>query len=344
MLNGLQTLAQMKREVAFAVNDFTESKAAKIEAAINRRYLYVAGVFRWAQLEHADESGLRIFTDSDRRTLEAGEPEAPLPQGMGRLVSLHHQDSRRAALQSFTLKEFYSRVVTQTANTGYPWAYTKIGDTAQYRRLADAGPVTAKSSTSANNALVARVYFRKQGGHIGQANWADVTGNFVAGVSVGSGVRLDAGFPVEKVVLPAAWTGNFQILDGSANVLVDIQRIEEPNTASNATEVTYQRQLIRVWPTPDADYGLTVTWLRDVQSLTEDEDVPLMPVSRALVEGAIADILTQKGETDLANKHEALFTQYAQVAAGVQQSNQTPQVTPRYRNMRRGVGIWHYNN
>jgi len=340
MLNGLQNLAQMAREVAFAINDFTASKDAKIRQALNRRYLYVAGAFRWQQLEHSDESGLRIFSDITLPTLIGSEGEAPMPLGMGRLISLHHQDSRREQLVALQMREFYARANLQSSSQGRPLVYTKVGETAQYRRLAASGAVTAYSSTSANDALTARVMFRENAGQVGEPHWTDVAGPFVAGASVGGGVSLAEGYPIERVALPVAWTGTFELKDGSGNSLVLIQRIEEPATASNSTEVTYTRQLLRFWPVPDTGYGLTVTWLRDVQSLTEDDDAPLMPVSRALVEGAIADMLTQKGED--ASRHEALFGQYTQVAAGMQMTNETPQVVPRGRNMKRAVGIWHY--
>lgn len=340
MLNGLQTLAQMAREVAFAINDFTASKDAKIRAAINRRYLFVAGSFRWVQLEVADETGRRIASDSTLTTLIGSEAEAPMPVSMGRLVSLHHQDSRRERLTPLSMKEFYARASLAESSQGRPMIYSKVGETAQYRRLSAAGAITAYSSTSANDALVAKVYYKLSDAQPGAPAWSDVSGGFVAGVSVGSGVSLAAGYPIEKVVLPVEWTGTFVLKDGGGNELVSILRVEQPSTAANNTEVTYTRQLLRFWPTPDSGYGLTVTWLRDVMALTEDDDVPLMPVSRALVEGAIADMLSQKGED--ASKHESLFAQYASTAAGMQGTNETAQITPRGRNMKRAVGIWHY--
>lgn len=342
-LNGFQSLSQMTLEVGYFLNDITTARRAKIAAAINRRYQMATTVQPWPQLTRSESSGLRTTADPDLKNLVAGEAEVPLPYGVGRLLSVSLLGEPGGTLEARSGQAFWDEVRDHATLAGTPCIYTLAGYTAQYRSLAAAGALIAKSNSSGNDAAkTVRVHFRKGASGTDQTAWQDLSGAFSSGVSLGSGAGVLAGYAVEKVVLPVGWVGNFTLEDSGAVKVTSIQPIEVPVTATNLSQIVYTRKLIRVWPVPDTSAGLAITWLSDALPMSEDEDTPQIPVSRALVAGAIADMLAQKGELAAASKYEGQFNEIMAGLTGFHQSDAQGRVIPRGRNSLTANGVWHY--
>lgn len=281
---------------------FQDTSSANLRAAckdaINRALDSAASLFDWPQLVEADESGVRILSDSTLPSLLSGDSFMPAPYAAGRLRSLVVQGAHSPPVEIVTPDELYHRAGVQLAfEVGVPRFAAQVGVTAQTRRLASDGALTCYSSSASNDGTkTVRVYFQKSSAPLGGRSWADVTGTFSTGVQLGGGATLEAGYPIKSITLPTGWAGTCEIRDGSGTSLVLVPSVEEPSTNTNSLPQTIQRALLKVFPTPDADYPATVIWWRVPLMLTEDEDVPELPIGSFLVARAAADIFGQQGK------------------------------------------------
>lgn len=338
MTLGHKNLSEIVVQAGRIVQDTSTGRAASIKDAVNRRYREALAVTRWPNMLRVDETGLRNLAVPALATFEAGEKEAPMPQGCGRVESIQLHGISGPPLQWLEQREFYDVLGGVLTNTGTPEFYTDIGTTAQYRRLAEAGTLTCYSNVTANDGQRSvRVYFRSSAEIVAGDPWQDVSGTFSTGVTMNQ--SCFAGYPIMRVELPAGWVGGFTMQDGSGNVLVAAQSVEFPKENANSTRQTIERRLIRVGPIPSVDCGATVTWQREVDDLTESEDTPVIPVAEYLIHGAAADIFRQMGKDRPASVQDALAARALRQAAKLHGHTRTTFAPPRMGNVASMTGV-----
>ena len=286
---GLQQLSDMVTQVGNALGDTSTGTQAQIKDMLNRALDHAASLYDWPQLRQHDESGLRNFGDSNLKTLESAEAHAPLPIDTTWVRAIVHQDIDQGQLEQRSPEDLYHLFGSRKDNQGVPELFAVVGHTAQYAAIGTAGAVTISSNQTNANAVV-RVHYRKSGRFIGQSNWEDLTtADWTAGVATNA--TLATGWEVEKISLPSTWVGSCTAVDNGAKSIIGIQAIEEPPATSNSTYQIISMPLIRVFPVPSKDYACTVIWTRQPLRMTEDEDLPEVPVSEYLVAKAAAYML-----------------------------------------------------
>lgn len=340
-MQGYDRLSVMVDHVLDYCYQQSAAKEARAKERVNRDYQAIAADYDWPQLLRADESGLRDPSDSNLKTFEAGDAEAPLPHNLGRLKSIQLQTSSFGGgqLEGLDMQDFYDRVSDNLTEAGTPRFYTMIGMTAQTRRIAVAATPTAHSSVTNNNNLkVAHIKFRKAlAVRVDQTSKLDLSGTFSTGVSLG--YQLPTGYPIERVSLDSGWLGTFRINDGTVDI-VSIQHTEEPPTSTSALVDVISHPLIRVWPVPNVDYAATLMWVRNPLPLTEDEDTPDIPVSNYLVESCIGWMLSQEGRHKDAAPHIASAEALYRSLVKKNRQDASRRMTPRGRNFLGMTGVW----
>ena len=119
------------------------------------------------------------------------------------------------------------------------------------------------------------------------------------------GTTVPLGYPLRMIVLPSGWHGTLTVKDGSSNTIVTIAGVEEPPSATNTAQQIIARSLMRLWPVPDAAYVLSLVWWMEPTRLSEDGDVPLIPVAPYLVHKAAAAAFLQMDKTADAAREES---------------------------------------
>jgi hypothetical protein len=302
---GLSTFTDMVSLVGRLVNDPSTGRQTQIKDAINAAYHWAATNRQWDQLLAADETGRRALGDSNLKTLEASESEAPMPWGATRLKSLFYQDSHQRPIELIETAELYERAGGDLSVTGRPLYAAVIGKTAQYARLPASEAMKFDSDVSNANEVV-RVEYTGSTGHVGRAGtFEDLTTGDWTSMVTSSGSQL-AGWPITRISIPSTFEGDFRAYRNNGTTkLVEIKADEIPNTNPSSTYVIADRMLLRFWPVPDADYGLTVVYYRLPRRLTEDEDQPEVPVADFLAYRAAAAISRIKGDHQSAQQFDA---------------------------------------
>lgn len=338
MTLGHKNLSEIVAAAGDIVQDTSTARASSLKASVNRRYREALASDRWPPSLRTDETGLRIASIADLYTFESGEKEAPMPHGCARVESIQIQGVATPPLEWREQRDFYDTIGTTLTTTGIPLIYTDIGTTAQFRRLSAAGTLTCYSNVSANdNQRTARVYFRPSTEMVADDAWQDVGGAFSTGVAMSQACM--AGYPIIRVELPVGWVGSFSMQDGAGFVLVSAQGLEFPQANVNSTRQSIERRLIRVWPVPAADYPATVSWWREADDLTEDEDTPIIPIAEYLIHAAAADIFRQMHEADQAVAQEQLAGRALRQAEKQFGQTRTTFAAPRMGNVASMTGV-----
>lgn len=292
MNSGEKSLLTIARDACVICQDSASaSRLAFAKAAVNRGLDTLWRGHEWKQLQAVDSSGLRM-AGGTVATFVSGEAEAPMPLYEGRLIRIILK-TLGTTVDLVDPVELFERAGTAVATTGTPCMAAIIGTTAQYRRLAQDDTLTFKSnSTSNDGSLAVMVYYRASNTLAGDEQYQSLQGTFSAGVS--SGVSVNEGFPLSKIVLPSGWTGNFSVEDSLGNQIVLINATERPGATSSLTQArSFAVDLLTTWMTPGADYAATVIWQRAVRPLLTDNDVPPIPVSTVLTHMAAAEVFLQ---------------------------------------------------
>lgn len=292
MNSGEKSLLTIARDACVICQDSnSSSRLAFAKAAVNRGLDTLWRGHEWKQLQAVDSSGLRM-AGSTLATFVSGQAEAPMPLYEGRLIRIILQNLGTPVALVDPV-ELFERAGVTALTTGTPCMAAIIGTTAQYRMLAQDDTLTFKSnSTSNDGARTVMVYFRASNTLAGDEQYQQLQGTFSAGIS--SGVSVNSGYPISKIVLPSGWTGNFSVEDSLGNQLVLINATERPGSTSALTQDRpFAVDLVTTWMTPGSDYAATVIWQRAVRPLLTDNDVPPIPVSTVLTHMAAAEIFLQ---------------------------------------------------
>ncbi len=303
---GYSTLAAMADDVGdnLQVRSDTAAKT-KIKKVLRRVYDEALVAYDWQDLRRVDTLGLRKTSDTDVVTMEDADNKVPLPWGCSRVLSVQIFDPSYHEVELLDADAYLRKRASWDTATGIPRFATLFGKTAQWQALAAAGALTLKCDVATNNDIATvRVRYRGKDGHLGRVLMEDVSGTFN-----GSGIALSthgsAGYPVEAVYVPASWVGVLTIEDGSANNIVTLDQTDSPGTTADGAARMYSRSLLEVWPKPEADYKAAIAWKLVPEALTEDNDVPVIPISTYMVEMATAKMLMEDRKWEVSRTHIA---------------------------------------
>jgi len=303
---GWQTFADIVAEVGVLVHDTNVARQPVIKAIINRAYDSIASEFDWPQFVEVDETGTRrISTSATAATFEAGQAEAPLPYSLAAISSfeLQYQDTSAPRIPIVDPATLYEAAGSALTTAGRPRMAALIGQTAQTDRLPASDTLVVKATQPTNdNMLTLRVRYLATSGSYKESFSESLTGSFSTGVSLYA--PSIAGWSVQQVVIPATWEGNVRVEDTSGNAVVFISSPYRPPSAGSPVDRAVSSPLLRLWPVPDIDYAVTVTYRRRPHRLVNDDDAPEIPVASYLVEKAAAEILRQQNKPDLGAQHE----------------------------------------
>jgi hypothetical protein len=325
---GRKSLAQMVVDVTkrhqYGSGESPEFETA-VKLAVQDAYEEILEAYSWPQLKRVTESGLRKGDEATLLTFESGESQAPLPLDSVAIQSIEVYSPDYRTIQFVEPGELFRRAGAQINTTGTPEYAAIVGQTAQYRRLATAGTLKVKSSVATvNDLLTVKVYYQGSAALSGRAaRWEDVAGAFGTGINLSTSAA--AGYPVEAVAIPVTWVGILTIedLSGTPVEIVRVHPYESPGTSSaNLTWQVISGHLLRLYPIPSADYKATITYIVDPPPLTEDNDIPLIPVSGILVEMATASMWRRARRHDLAREHEVIAEKKLNRATKAQQKTQ----------------------
>lgn len=293
---GYDNLAAIRAQIQRVTYDTGSNSTASLNHWINDELQAVVARHQWPQLLRVDKSGLRAPSDSNLKTIESGDEFVPLPFTTGRLLSLHHQSgvSGQTELEAKDPQAFSELVGNRLTQTGVPMIYRYVGQTAQVRKAAAGTPTLTCTVSGNDNVREVTVRLRSSAAaQIDTQSKVVVSGVFSAGVSLG--LAIGAGYDIEAVSVPTGWVGNLRITDSAGTLIVNWNHYEVPTTATTTDKEVISRQLIEVWPIPQADYPLTVHWYRDPRPMRADEDTPEIPVSAYLIDAVTANLLEQAG-------------------------------------------------
>lgn len=276
-----------------------------LRAAMNVSYHMAVNAYDWPQLTRNVEVAIRKGDESGLALFETGDSYVPILPEIADPVSLH-VSGNDVTLPIRTQTEFYEYIGGQSLSfTGHPTVACYAGTTSQYRKLPAAGALRVKSSSAANNStIVPSVLYQVSDGVTGNEVWEDVNGNFTTGVALASNAA--AGYPIKAVSIPAGWAGTLTIetSDGVTEI-VKVQPVRAAAAAGSSALRYYAGMLLRVWPTPAVDdKGVLVYRLRP-QRLTENNDVPLIPVTDYLIQSGCAAIYARDKNMEMIRYHEA---------------------------------------
>lgn len=347
---GLKNVREMLDAIARNLRNQSSAFEAQILERINSRYMEIASVGAWRELDVVHEYGTRRNDDTvDGDVLPIlvdGEAEAPLPWLTGRLKSLHLQSPGRGrALIAKDAQTFYDETNWRSAQSGPPLMYTYLGVTAQERRLNTLENIEVFCNNANNDGQrVVRVHLKRQTTAFGFPKWQDIEGSFSTGSPI-TGTPAK-GWPIERVSLPPDWSGSVFVRGVTSGTnFVTIGSIEQPDTNTNDNRITFERPLIRVWPVPNADYKCTVVYTREPYELTEDEDAPLIPVSEYLIDAVTADLMEDIGRVQEAQPRRAAAIGFYQAVSGRHTNDAARKARPYRGNFLRQTGThtgWPY--
>ena len=299
---GVANFKQMQDEVlGMLQKESSTATRTTVKSAMNRVYDEVVHAHEWPELQRVDYTGLRVAGGS-LTTLVSGDPHIVAPWNAERITGLQAFDTCSRRLDIVERDEFFAYVGSGEERTGTPEVVTQVGVTAQFRTISTVGTMTLKCSVSGNdNISTVRVYYTPSDAHLGRPRWMDVSGAFSSGVALG--INPAAGYSIERVSVPAGWVGVLTIEDASNVAYVELDPVEVPGTTSNDNYQVYSRPLFRVAPIPDANYKAAWSWKHLPDRLTENEDVPEIPVSTYLVEMTVAKMLMEDRKWQVSSFH-----------------------------------------
>lgn len=336
MTNSLQvqTFLSMQTEVGRVVQDTSTIRKASIKDALNRALGIASEMFEWPQLLKADESGVRYLSDTTLTTFMSGDPYAVAPFGCGRIKALVPQVTTWGNIEIISSDALYQRVGSQLNIVGKPMLAAITGRTVQFIPIDTQGVCSVLCTSDANdNILTLRFYFRSSAMQPGDATWVDVSGAFSTAAVLPTNDTVAAGYSLEAIGVPVGWAGSI-ILQDRNNITVGVVAMtEQPDTSVNGTIITLSRPLMRLWPIPDADYAATWIWWRVPLRLTEDSDIPEIPVSAFLVAKASAEIFSQMGKQAPAQLWEGRAATYLKLATGQNTATKRIQAAPYMGNL-----------
>lgn len=300
---GTSTLGEMRTEVLNLLGKPSSTLLVqKIDAALNRTMEWAVKQGEWPSLTRTDEFGLTAPADSTSATFQSASAYAALPWGCRNVQAMFLQSpNSRVELRQKTPEEM-ARLFASTS-TGAPTTYAIVGETCQHTPIATSESFTLTGNAVNDNIATARVWYRQQSGHLGEVVSPALTGAFSSGVTSPSAAT--SGWPIERITVSENWAGPITIT--GATSATELVKIASPygTAASNPVLRVETRPLVRLGPTPDADYAATVIWRRVPRKLIKADDVPEIPVSAAMVYGATADLLRIEKRFSQANSMES---------------------------------------
>jgi len=336
---GTSTLGEMRTEVLNLLGKPSSSLLVqKIDAAINRAMEWAVKQGEWPTLTRTDEFGLFAPADSTSATFQSASAFAALPWGCRNVQAMFLQGSNsRRELRQISPEEM-SRLYSVT-ETGAPAAYAIVGETCQHTPIASSESFTITGNAVNDNISTVRIWYRQQSGHLGEVVSPALSGSFSTGVTSPSAAT--SGWPIERITVSENWAGPITITGAT-----ELVKIESPfgTAASNPMSRIETRPLVRLGPTPDADYAGTVIWRRVPRRLLKADDAPEVPVSAALVYAAAADLLRIDKRFSQANAMEAKKIE-AVTGEGLGEQSRGGFAAPEYGNFldQTGSGRYGYN-
>lgn len=308
-----------------------------LKQAINEAYFALVSQRDWPELERVDEIGLRKADDSAIATLEATEREAPMVRDSIRIKSIQTYSPSYREIRITSPAEVFRMLGASTTVSAPPELACIVGRTAQHKRIAAAGPITLKSNVSTNNNdLVVRVTYRPTDGQVGETIFEDVSGTF-SGTGVTLSTQAAAGWSIESVSIPIGWDGNLTIEDASTTVVQIPQRA--PGASGEQHHRWYSRLLLRFAPLPDADYSAMLSYRLTPPELSDNTDVPLIPVADVLINRAAAAYFRSQRKLSIAREFEVIAERLVQSIMSNEPIDRTPSLAPR-RGVLGMVGVW----
>lgn len=263
----------------------------KIRREVNNALYAAAALYSWKELFVLDTFGIRDDEDQTIKTVEADEALVPLPWDCAKLLALTLNDGLSGPVKILAADQL-AQIGTTYTGTGRPCYAAYADTTAQFRSLPEADTLLMKCDTDANDESVTSdrpviAWFRVSSD---PSTYKKRTfqGEFsTTGVSFS--VASPAGFPVQKIVLPQTWKGELTVEDGDGLVICRLQGPEVPLSENNdPNSRTFARRLLRLFPTPDADYEGNWVYQRLPPRLVDGHDTPAIPVAPYLVAAATA--------------------------------------------------------
>lgn len=338
MALGNENFATIKLAAGRIIQDTSPTRDVSLGDACNRRLNEASSAYEWPQLIRVDETGLRNRAETDLKTFELGQAEAPMPVGCGRVKSIVLQTLGCDEVVELEQEELYQMAGGQLNATGTPRYFCHIGQTAQYRRLVTSDTVTLTSNNALNDSMSVRMWFKKSTAIVETDAFQDVTGSFSTGVLVDQ--ECAEGYPIERISLPVGWHGSLNVAGSHGTDIVSMQSVEFPVAANNNMQRTESRQLIRVWPVPAIDYGATVIWWREMRPLTEDADEPIIPISSYLIHATAAEGFRQMGRVQEAAVQDQLAERSMYRIRHQYGNKQTLHAAPRFGDVTIQTGVW----
>lgn len=303
---SMRQFSVMVTEVGDNIEDRSTARQTTIKADLNTAYAAIATIREWDELITVDESGRRQLDSATPGTLVQDEAEMPLPWNCTRLKGLTYRTRSTGKIDIIEESDLFRLAGSQMNSTGTPRIACVLSRTAQYNKYTAAAAGTLEfKSTSVNANQTIRVHLQKSTAAVGEYQWVDLSSaDWVSTKATSPTVAL--GWPIKRISIPSTWVDDLIVTDlaTSNKQLVRIMADEHPVTAANSKYTVADRLLLRVWPVPSEDLGLTVSYWRRPEALTEDEDTPLMPVSDFMVFKASGTGLRRMGDHKGAREYE----------------------------------------
>lgn len=297
------TFAEIYGSVSDNIQKTDSTFQSKIKRWVNNNYTTVAIRWPWKALIDYAETGV---------TFTAGQAYMMLPKRVDRILMLSER-TNNVVLSGVGVSQFWRRFTDVANNQASPISFTYAGEQGSILALTAASTVNVvSSSTSDNTAFTVRV----QGTVSGEQTSETLTLNGTTVVT--SSNTYDSGSFI-RVSKSGTTTGTLTFKQTSnSNVLATLGQ----------TEFTTSYRRIRLYQVPTAG-TLAIYYVRSVERMVNDLDVPEWDCTSHLIAAASADGLREQRRFADAAQQEAIAEQeYMHMIQLEKQDDEIDQLMP----------------
>lgn len=275
------TFTDICREITEFIQDDSPKVLSVIKAEINKEYERVAMSSYWREL--------RAFKN-EVITFTAGQAYLALPSDCA-FVQYVGNKADDYTLRNMTLEAMSEDFLDQIDDSGTPYRWAELGESAIRAPLSAADEIEVLSSSTSDTNQMIRITGLKNSPEIIRVEELTLNGTTV----VTGAITWQQGFSIHSITSDDLTIGEVTIRQESTDVSL-------AHMAPGDKVTSYF--MIRVENPPDSADALLVIYKRKIRPLVNNDDAPSIPVGKYLVEAVIRKMRQYDRKYDEARDHD----------------------------------------